>query len=93
MIFERHGTDLRNHEMQLTDHGMHFETMASVITMLIENINMQMESEVCDLVDRKMIGLYGATQSKLDKIDVSGSSKLLQDSKNGIPDLRASIIG
>lgn len=93
MTFERHGTDLKNHQMQLTDHGMHFETMASVITMLIENINMQMESEVCDLVDRKMIGLYGAAQSKLDKIEVTGSSKLLQDSKNGRPDLRVSIIG
>ena len=54
-----------------------------------------MESELCDLVDRRMIGLYGAAQSKLDKIDVTGSSKLLQDSKNGrLPtELRASIIG
>ena len=54
-----------------------------------------MESELCDLVDRRMIGLYGAAQSKLDKIDVTGSSKLLQDSKNGRlqTELRASIIG
>jgi len=54
---------------------------------------MQMESEVADLVDRKMIGLYGAAQPRLDKVDVTGTSKLLKDAKNGRQDLRTSIIG
>lgn len=93
MIFEKHGTDLFSHKALLDDHSTHFEAMASVITMLIENINMQMESEVADLVDRKMIALYGAAHPKLDKIDVTGTSKLLQDMKNGRKDLRDSIIG
>lgn len=43
----------------LVDHGANFESIATVTTMLIENINMQMESELSDLVDRKMISLYG----------------------------------
>lgn len=41
------------------DHDANFESIATVTTMLIENINMQMESELSDLVDRKMISLYG----------------------------------
>lgn len=43
----------------LKDHDTNFESIATVTTMLIENINMQMESEISDLLDRKMISLYG----------------------------------
>lgn len=43
---------------------------------------MQMESELSDLVDRKMIGLYGQQHSKLDKVDVTNTSKLTKDKKS-----------
>lgn len=34
-------------------HSTNFESLATSISMLIENVNMQMESEVADLVDRR----------------------------------------
>ena len=32
--------------------------------MLIENLNMQIESEIADLIDRKLISLYGLNNNK-----------------------------
>lgn len=37
----------------------HFESIGTVVTMLIENVNMQMEAEARELLDRKLISLYG----------------------------------
>ena len=51
--------------------------------MLIENINMQMEAEIADLLDRRMMSLFGVNQTKVDKIDVQNTSKLLRDVKAG----------
>jgi len=66
----------------LIDHDANFESIATVTTMLIENINMQMESEMSDLLDRKMISLYGGQHEKLDKVDVTNTSKAAKDAKN-----------
>jgi hypothetical protein len=41
--------ELRLHLGRLDDHETNFESIASVTTMLIENINMQMEAEICDM--------------------------------------------
>jgi hypothetical protein len=51
--------------------------------MLIENINMQMESEFSDLLDRKLISLYGFNNplSELTKIEVTGASKETKGNK------------
>jgi hypothetical protein len=38
--------------------------------MLIENINMQMEAEMADLIDRRMMSLFGVQPTKVDKIAV-----------------------
>ena len=37
--------------------------------MIAENINMQMEAEYADLMDRKMMSLYGAQPGKASKAD------------------------
>jgi len=37
--------------------------------MIAENINMQMEAEYADLMDRKMMALYGAQPGKASKAD------------------------
>jgi hypothetical protein len=37
--------------------------MASSIAMLIENINMQLEAEAADLIDRTNIALFGGYQT------------------------------
>jgi len=52
--------------------------------MLIENINMQMEAELADLLDRKLISLYGFNNQAADltRADVIGASK---DVKNERP--------
>lgn len=68
----------------LNDHGTNFESIGTVTTMLIENINMQMEAEISDLLDRKMMSLYGVQHEKLDKVDVTNTTKLAKDVKNGI---------
>lgn len=68
----------------LNDHGTNFESIGTVTTMLIENINMQMEAEISDLLDRKMMSLYGVQHDKLDKVDVTNTTKLAKDVKNGI---------
>jgi len=41
--------------------------------MLIENVNMQMEAEVTDLIDRRQISLFGGYTHKVekDKIEVT----------------------
>ena len=36
---------------------------------MTENINMDMESEYADLIDRKLISLYGMKGSKANKMD------------------------
>jgi hypothetical protein len=42
----------------LVENGNNFEIIAQITTMLIENINMQMESELVDMNDRKLMGVY-----------------------------------
>lgn len=37
----------------------YFDVMAEVNALVIENLNMQMESEYADLIDRKLMSLYG----------------------------------
>lgn len=44
---------------KLEEHAVNFEAVAIVNSMLIENINMQMESDVADLLDRRMMSLFG----------------------------------
>lgn len=47
--------------------------------MLIENINMQMEAEAADLLDRLNISLYGGYTygSKIEKLEVMKTSEKL----------------
>lgn len=80
----QHTTELLRHTEMLNDHGTNFESIGTVTTMLIENINMQMEAEISDLLDRKMMSLYGVQHEKLDKVDVTNTTKLAKDVKNGI---------
>lgn len=40
--------------------SQNFGTLAQAVSMMVENLNMQMESEYADLVDRNLMSLYGA---------------------------------
>ena len=44
-------------------------TLGSIVSMLTENLNIQMESEFADLYDRKLISLYGMKQGRPTKMD------------------------
>ena len=59
---------------------MNFEAVAIVNSMLIENLNMQMESEIADMLDRRMMSLFGVSSNTkpTNKLDVQNTSNRLQ---------------
>lgn len=72
---------IREHTEKLEEHALNFEALAIVNSMLIENISMQMEGEIADLLDRRMMSLFGVTHDKLDKVDVQNTSQKLKQVK------------
>ena len=56
---QEHIDNIKVHTAKLEEHSVNFEAVAIVNSMLIENINMQMEAEVADLLDRRMMSLFG----------------------------------
>jgi hypothetical protein len=71
--------EIASHSAKLDEHAVNFEAIAIVNSMLIENINMQLEGEISDLMDRRMMALFGiSTDSKIDKIDVQNTTKKLK---------------
>ena len=50
--------------------------LAQTISLLTENINMQMEAENSDLLDRKLMALYGISDGKATMMDQGGSEAL-----------------
>jgi len=50
----------------------YFGALAQTLSILTENINMQMESENSDLLDRKLMALYGVQGGKPSKMDQAG---------------------
>jgi hypothetical protein len=63
------------------EHALNFEALAIVNSMLIENINMQMEGEVADLLDRRMMSLFGVDTQHIDKVDVQNTTHKLKKVK------------
>lgn len=49
---------------KLDEFSVNFKAIAIVNSMLIENINMQMEAEIADLLDRRMMSLFGVQKTK-----------------------------
>ena len=67
------------HGKKLEEHGVNFEAIAIVNSMLIENLNMQLEGESADLIDRRMMSLFGMQGGDPTKLDVQNTSNLLKD--------------
>ncbi len=67
-------------DKKLNEHHDSFSALAVVTSMLIENINMQMEAEMADLIDRRMMSLFGVQPTKVDKIAVQNTTKELKKS-------------
>lgn len=57
--FKNQVDELTSHAKKLNDFEVNFKAIAIVNSMLIENINMQMEGEIADLLDRRMMSLFG----------------------------------
>lgn len=70
--------EIKAHQLKLDEFALNFEAIAIVNSMLIENINMQMESEMADLLDRRMMSLFGVQSKVKNKLDVQNPSKRLQ---------------
>lgn len=68
--FKKQIDDILSHENTLKNHTTKFEVVAAVNGMIMENLNMQLEGEISDLFDRKMMALFGLTHDKMNKIDV-----------------------
>ena len=65
--------NLEAHGLDLAKHQEYFSTFAQSISILTENVNMQMEAEFADLFDRKLMSLYGVDQQKPTKMDQAGT--------------------
>ena len=46
------------------------QCVAGIVATLVENLNMQMEAETADLIDRRMMQLFAVAHKKFEKIDV-----------------------
>lgn len=61
---KRNEDNIIKHLEMLQDHATHFESLGTVTTMLVEGVNMQLEAELSDLLDRSTMALYGITTHK-----------------------------
>lgn len=61
----------------LSVHSGYMHTLAVVESTLIENVNMQMEAETADMIDRRMMQLFAVAHKKLDKSTVQNASENL----------------
>jgi len=65
------------HTTHLAKVDIHLNTLAVMLSALIENVNMQMEAETSDLIDRRMMQLFAVAHPNPTKADVNqGLSKL-----------------
>ena len=82
MLFKQQVDDIKAHGLKLLEFGTNFEAVAIVNSMLIENLNMQMESEIADLLDRRMMSLFGINTTPTNKIDAQNTSNKLQKAQH-----------
>jgi len=59
LIVKKQQDLILNQKHEIDVHSTYFETFATCISLLTENINMQMEGEYSDVKDRNLMGLYG----------------------------------
>ena len=70
---------LKTHTSTLFTHSDYLQSLAVITSHLIENLNMQMEAETADLLDRRMMQLFGVAHKNLDKKDCMNASKSFKD--------------
>ena len=78
VILERQNQKLDELRAGIDRHETYFETFAASISLLTENLNMQMEGEFADIRDRSMMGLYGTDSFKPEMTDHTNSSRFVE---------------
>ena len=69
MVMKKHWGHIHDNKVSINRHENFFETLAQSVAIIAENINMQMEAEYADLIDRRAMALYGAQPGKATKAD------------------------
>ena len=75
--FGEHNHFMSKMETDLHTQGEYTQILGSIFSTLVENINMQMEAETADMIDRRMMQLYAVAHDKLDKGDVQNTTRNL----------------
>jgi len=70
-------------EKELEQFQDYTSTLSVILSTLIENVNMQMEAETADLIDRRMMSLFAVSHKKLEKADVINTSLEMTKARNG----------
>ena len=81
--FSQHWDFMSKLDVNVARDQEYIETLSIIISTLLENVNMQMEAETADMIDRRMMQLFGVAHKNLEKSDVMNLSKPLNDVKNG----------
>lgn len=76
-VFRTQVDNIKAHDLKLEEFAVNFEALAIVNSMLIENLNMQMESEIADMLDRRMMSLFGVNSKPANKLDVQNTTNKL----------------
>jgi hypothetical protein len=68
---------MADHTKHLSVIDVHLNTLAVMTSTMVENVNMQMEAETSDLIDRRMMQLFAVAHPQPTKADVTaGLGKL-----------------
>jgi hypothetical protein len=62
---------MAEHTKHLAKIDTHLATVAIIIGNIVENVNMQMEAETSDLIDRRMMQLFAVAHPTPTKADVT----------------------
>lgn len=62
-ILAKQDARISENRFDINRHATYFDTFAQSISILTENINMQMESEYADTFDRNLMSLYGKQEA------------------------------
>lgn len=60
LIMRKMQERIEDNFVNIKRHANNFDVLASGIAILAENVNLQMESEFADIVDKNLTALYGA---------------------------------
>ena len=76
-ILNKQDEKLEEQKAEINRHSTYFEIFGNSISLLTENINMQMEAEFADIKDRHLMSLYGIYNKKAVATDHTDNPSLI----------------